>query len=47
MASLEIDAARRDHRVGAAGRVALNVHGDRIHRDVGGGDLDVPSFLKS
>src|SRR3954469_24480909 len=39
--SPEINPARRDHRVGAAGRVALDVHGDRIHRDVGGGDLDV------
>ena len=25
----------------AAGRMALDVHGDRIYRDVGGGDLDV------
>src|SRR5476651_2575303 len=38
--SPEINPARRDHRVGAAGRVALDVDGDGI-RDVGGGDLDV------
>src|SRR5882757_5700659 len=35
------DAARRDQRRGAARRVALDVHGDRIHGDVGRRDLDM------
>src|SRR5215203_582126 len=30
-----------DHRGGAARRVALHVHGNRIHRDVRRGELDV------
>src|SRR3954449_9809474 len=34
-------AARRDQPDGAARRVALDVHGDRIHRDVRRGNLDV------
>src|SRR3974390_1533755 len=37
----ELDAARGERRRGAARRVALHVHGDRIHRDVRGRDLDV------
>src|ERR1039458_1210646 len=36
-ASLELNAARRDDRLGAAGGMTLDIHGDGIHGDVGGG----------
>src|SRR5260370_35810509 len=40
-ASDEGNAARRDQRRGAPRRMALDVHGDRIHGDVGRRDLDM------
>src|SRR6187397_1728053 len=39
--SFEIDPARRDDRIGAARRMALDVDRDGIHRDVGRRHLDV------
>src|SRR5689334_186006 len=40
-ASDEGHAARRDHRAGAARRMALDVHRDGVHRDVGRRDFDM------
>src|ERR1051326_3314218 len=42
-ASGEGDAARRDHRAGAARRMTLDVNGNRIHGDVRRGHLNMNS----
>src|ERR1044071_6905350 len=39
MRLLESDSARSDYGFGAPCRVALDIHGHRIHRDMGGGYL--------
>ncbi len=43
MRAVHHNPGRRDHRDGAARRVALDVDRDRVHRDVGRGDLDMDS----
>src|SRR5512141_2525782 len=39
--SPELDAAGRDDGIGAPRRMTLDVHGHRIHGDMGGGDFDM------